>query len=45
MDDAGTVAPAAAMAVLIFLTSAAVRLALALGSHLLLTRTQRWRHR
>lgn len=45
MDDAGTVAPAAAMAVLIFLTSAAVRIALALVSHWLLSRTQRWRHR
>jgi iron(III) transport system permease protein len=45
MDDAGTVAPAAAMAVLIFLTSAVVRIALALVSHLLLSRTQRWRQR
>jgi len=45
MDDAGTVAPAAAMAVLIFLTSAAVRCVLAVVSHFLLSRTQRWRQR
>ncbi|WP_324344614.1 putative 2-aminoethylphosphonate ABC transporter permease subunit [Hydrogenophaga sp.] len=45
MDDAGTVASAAAMAVLIFLTSAVVRGLMALFSHGLLVRTQRWRQR
>lgn len=45
MDDAGTVASAAAMAVLIFLTSAVVRGLLALFTHGLLARTQRWRQR
>jgi iron(III) transport system permease protein len=45
MDDAGDVAPAAAMAVLIFLTAAAARLAFAGASRLVLARTQRWRRR
>ncbi len=45
MDDAGDVAPAAAMAVLIFLTSAAVRALFALVSHWTLARTQLWRVR
>jgi iron(III) transport system permease protein len=45
MDDAGDVAPAAAMAVLIFLTSATVRALFALASHWALKHTQRWRQR
>jgi iron(III) transport system permease protein len=45
MDDAGTTAPAAAMAVLIFFTSAAARGLLALASGGVLARTQRWRQR
>jgi iron(III) transport system permease protein len=45
MDDAGDVAPAAAMAMLIFATSAAVRLAYAGLSRGLLARTQAWRTR
>ncbi|NWG73940.1 MAG: putative 2-aminoethylphosphonate ABC transporter permease subunit [Rubrivivax sp.] len=45
MDDAGDVAPAAAMAVLIFVTAAVVRGAFALASRALLARTQRWRRR
>ena len=45
MDDAGDVAPAAAMAVLIFLTSAAVRGLFAIASAWTLRRTQAWRER
>jgi iron(III) transport system permease protein len=45
MDDAGDVAPAAAMAMLIFATSALVRLAYALLARGLLVRTQAWRVR
>lgn len=45
MDDAGEVAPAAAMAVLIFATTAVVRVVYTLATHRLLTRTQRWRQR
>jgi len=45
MDDAGDVAPAAAMAVLIFATAAAARLAFAGAGRLVLARTQRWRRR
>jgi len=45
MDDAGDVAPAAAMAVLIFVTAALGRGLLALASRVLLARTQAWRHR
>ena len=45
MDDAGDVAPAAAMAMMIFFTSAAVRIAYALVAGLLLKRTQGWRKR
>lgn len=45
MDDAGDIAPAAAMAVLIFLTAGAARLLFALASRWLLARTQRWRQR
>ncbi|KPF70217.1 phosphonate ABC transporter permease [beta proteobacterium AAP99] len=43
MDDAGDVAPAAAMATLIFLTAACARALLALLSHLVLRKTQHWR--
>jgi iron(III) transport system permease protein len=45
MDDAGDVAPAAAMAVLIFFTAAAGRLLFGLFSHFILSRTQQWRQR
>jgi len=45
MDDAGDVAPAAAMAMMIFLTTAGVRLLYGLVTSGLLARTQRWRHR
>jgi iron(III) transport system permease protein len=45
MDDAGEIAPAAAMAVLIFVTTAVVRLLYTLLTRNLLTRTQRWRLR
>jgi len=45
MDDAGDVAPAAAMAVLIFATAAAARGVLALLQRALLRRTQAWRTR
>ncbi|MCS7268294.1 MAG: putative 2-aminoethylphosphonate ABC transporter permease subunit [Geminicoccaceae bacterium] len=45
MDDAGDIAPAAAMAVLIFATSALVRGAYALLVRRLLARTQAWRSR
>lgn len=45
MDDAGDVAPAAAMAMMIFYTSAAVKLLHAAATHGLLTRTQAWRRR
>ena len=43
MDDAGDVAPAAAMAVLIFLTASVGRLLFGACSWLLLHQTQRWR--
>lgn len=45
MDDAGDVAPAAAMGVMIFLTAGAVRLVYGLASSRLLVRTQGWRRR
>ena len=45
MDDAGDVAPAAAMASLIMLTAAAGRGLFALAGHWALVRTQAWRHR
>jgi iron(III) transport system permease protein len=45
MDDAGDVAPAAAMAMMIFATAAAVRLAYYLASQLLLRKVQAWRQR
>ena len=43
MDDAGDVAPAAAMGMMIFYTNIAARLVHMLCSKVLLTRTQRWR--
>jgi iron(III) transport system permease protein len=45
MDDAGDVAPAAAMAMMIFMTSAAVRIGYGLVTRGLLARTQAWRRR
>ncbi len=45
MDDAGDVAPAAAMAVLIFASAGVARLAFAGASRAVLARTQRWRLR
>jgi len=45
MDDAGDVAPAAAMASLIMLTAAVGRGLFALAGHWALERTQTWRHR
>ena len=45
MDDAGDIAPAAAMAMMIFYTSAAVRLAYAGVTRGLLARSQAWRRR
>lgn len=45
MDDAGDVAPAAAMAVLIFVSAGVARLAFAGASRAVLVRTQRWRQR
>ena len=45
MDDAGDVAPAAAMGMMIFYTNIAARLIHALVSRFLLSRTQIWRGR
>ena len=45
MDDAGDIAPAAAMAMMIFFTSAVVRIAYALATGSLLNRAQAWRRR
>ncbi|MFN3628991.1 MAG: putative 2-aminoethylphosphonate ABC transporter permease subunit [Casimicrobiaceae bacterium] len=45
MDDAGDIAPAAAMAVLIFVTAAAVRLGFMAVERWVLARTNRWRRR
>jgi len=45
MDDAGDVAPAAAMAMMIVYTCVVVRLLHALMSHAVLKRTQAWRRR
>jgi iron(III) transport system permease protein len=43
MDDAGDIAPAAAMGMMIFYTNATARLVHA-GAGRLLARTQAWRH-
>ncbi|WP_439817189.1 putative 2-aminoethylphosphonate ABC transporter permease subunit [Zavarzinia sp. CC-PAN008] len=45
MDDAGDVAPAAAMAMMLFFTAATVRLSYELATRGLLRRAQRWRLR
>ena len=45
MDDAGDIAPAAAMATMILLTSAAVRIAYTVLTRGLLFRAQAWRRR
>ena len=45
MDDAGDIAPAAAMGMMIFYTNAAVRLLHAAASHGIQRRTQAWRRR
>jgi iron(III) transport system permease protein len=45
MDDAGDVAPAAAMAMMIFATAAALRIGYYFASQLLLRRIQAWRLR
>ena len=45
MDDAGDVAPAAAMAMMIFATAAALRTAYYLSTQLLLRKVQAWRRR
>jgi iron(III) transport system permease protein len=45
MDDAGTIAPAAAMGMMIFYTNAAARTLHALASRRIMRRTQAWRAR
>lgn len=45
MDDAGDIAPAAAMGMMIFYTNAAARLLHAMASRVVLRRTQAWRQR
>ncbi|WP_350335359.1 putative 2-aminoethylphosphonate ABC transporter permease subunit [Coralliovum pocilloporae] len=45
MDDAGDIAPAAAMGMMIFYTNAAARILHQIISKGILTRTQQWRHR
>ena len=45
MDDAGEIAPAAAMGMMIFYTNVAARLLHALATRGVLARTQRWRLR
>jgi iron(III) transport system permease protein len=45
MDDAGTIAPAAAMGMMIFYTNAAARILHALASRRIMRRTQAWRLR
>lgn len=45
MDDAGDIAPAAAMGMMIFYTNVAAKLLQAVGSRALLRRTQAWRVR
>lgn len=45
MDDAGDIAPAAAMGMMIFYTNVAARIIHGLVSRVLLTRTQAWRRR
>ena len=45
MDDAGDVAPAAAMAIMIFMTSAVVRIVYTISTRGWLRHTQAWRLR
>ena len=45
MDDAGDVAPAAAMGMMIFFTTATVRVLYAVVSRRVLAHSQAWRHR
>ena len=45
MDDAGDVAPAAAMAMMIFFTAAAIRVLYAVATARILDRAQAWRRR
>jgi iron(III) transport system permease protein len=45
MDDAGDIAPAAAMGMMIFYTNVAARLIHALATRGVIARTQRWRAR
>ncbi len=45
MDDAGAIAPAAAMGMMIFYTNVAARFAHMLATRGVLLRTQRWRVR
>ncbi|MCA8869737.1 MAG: putative 2-aminoethylphosphonate ABC transporter permease subunit [Rhodobacteraceae bacterium] len=45
MDDAGDIAPAAAMGMMIFYTNAGARLLHSLGSKLILKRSEAWRRR
>jgi iron(III) transport system permease protein len=45
MDDAGDIAPAAAMGMMIFFTAAAVRLLYAVVIRSFLARSQAWRRR
>ncbi|MBS9716508.1 putative 2-aminoethylphosphonate ABC transporter permease subunit [Pseudohalocynthiibacter aestuariivivens] len=45
MDDAGDIAPAAAMGMMIFYTNAAARLLHAVGSRAILKRSEAWRQR
>jgi iron(III) transport system permease protein len=45
MDDAGAIAPAAAMGMMIFYTNVAARLLHGLATRGVLLRTQRWRAR
>ena len=45
MDDAGDIAPAAAMAMMIFFTSAMIRVAYMLVTQGYLARSQAWRRR
>ncbi len=45
MDDAGTIAPAAAMGMMIFYTNAAARILHAMASRRIMRRTQAWRVR
>jgi iron(III) transport system permease protein len=45
MDDAGDIAPAAAMGMMIFFTNAAVRITYVLVTKKILVHFQQWRHK